>query len=182
MSMRNWESTHYYDYDVDAELQETTNHYDDDVVDEELRSSPGLRCHGNGRIFESDLVRLLDCELGPRMDRRLKTPLLFAAERIGVHSTRFKYVVYDLQLLCKTLTRDRDRQVLQCQDTMSRCNRNRYCKLDISTAPTKAKSREPAYSQDLIQNKIDKQRVRFRETGRQAGKLSSQASCPRTTL
>jgi len=36
--------------------------------------------------------------------------------------------------------------------------RNR--KLEISTAPTKAKSREPAYSQALIQNKIKIQRVR----------------------
>ena len=43
--------------------------------------------------------------------------------------------------------------------------RNR--KLDISTAPTKARSREPAYSQALIQNKIDRQRVRSRELGRQ---------------
>jgi len=30
--------------------------------------------------------------------------------------------------------------------------------LEISTAPTKAKSRKPAYSQALIQNKIDGQR------------------------
>jgi len=47
------------------------------------------------------------------------------------------------------------------------CNRNR--KLEISTAPTKAKSREPAYSQALIQNKIGRQRVRSRDSGRQAG-------------
>jgi len=45
--------------------------------------------------------------------------------------------------------------------------RNRNRKLDISTAPTKARSWEPAYSQALIQNKIDKQRVRSRESGRQ---------------
>ena len=44
-------------------------------------------------------------------------------------------------------------------------NRNR--KLNISTAPTKTRSREPAYSQALIQNKIDRQRVRYRESGRQ---------------
>ena len=42
-------------------------------------------------------------------------------------------------------------------------DRNR--KLDISIAPTKARSREPAYSQALIQNKID--RVKSRESGRQ---------------
>jgi len=30
------------------------------------------------------------------------------------------------------------------------------CKLEISTAPKKAKSREPAYSQALIQNKIER--------------------------
>jgi len=42
--------------------------------------------------------------------------------------------------------------------------RNR--KLNISTALTKAKSREPAYSQALVQNKIDRQRVRSRESGR----------------
>jgi len=42
--------------------------------------------------------------------------------------------------------------------------RNR--KLEISTAPTKAKPREPAYSQALIQNKIDRHRVRSRESGR----------------
>ena len=46
-------------------------------------------------------------------------------------------------------------------------NRNRNPKLDISTAPTKAKSWEPAYSQALIQNKIDRQRIRTRESGRQ---------------
>ena len=39
-------------------------------------------------------------------------------------------------------------------------------KLEISTAPTEAKLREPAYSQVLIQNKIDRQRVGFRESGR----------------
>jgi len=32
--------------------------------------------------------------------------------------------------------------------------------------PTKAKSREPAYSQALVQKKIDRQRVRSRESGR----------------
>jgi len=46
-------------------------------------------------------------------------------------------------------------------------NRNR--KLKISTAPTNSKSWEPAYSQALIQNKIDRQRVRSRESGRQSG-------------
>ena len=43
------------------------------------------------------------------------------------------------------------------------CNR----KLDISTAPTKARSREPAYSQALILNKIDRQRVKSRESASQ---------------
>src|SRR6218665_3578623 len=43
------------------------------------------------------------------------------------------------------------------------CNR----KFEISTAPTKAKSREPAYSQSLVQNEIDWQRVRARESGKQ---------------
>ena len=41
-----------------------------------------------------------------------------------------------------------------------------YCKPTISTAPTKAKSREPAYSQALFQNKINRQRVRSRESDR----------------
>src|SRR6218665_2639121 len=44
------------------------------------------------------------------------------------------------------------------------CNRR---KLLISRAPTKAKSQEPAYSQGLNQNKIDRQRSRSRESGRQ---------------
>src|SRR6218665_3896368 len=48
----------------------------------------------------------------------------------------------------------------------SRSYRNR--KLEISRAPTKAKSRKPAYSPALVQNKIDRQRVRFRESVRQA--------------
>ena len=41
------------------------------------------------------------------------------------------------------------------------CNRNRIRirKLEISTAPTKANSREPAYSQALVQNKTDRQRT-----------------------
>jgi len=42
--------------------------------------------------------------------------------------------------------------------------RNR--KLKVSTAPTQAKSREPAYSHALVQNIIDRQRVRSRESGR----------------
>jgi len=36
--------------------------------------------------------------------------------------------------------------------------RNR--KLEISTAPTKSKSREPVYSQGVYQNKIGSQRVK----------------------
>ena len=40
-------------------------------------------------------------------------------------------------------------------------------KLNISRAPTKAKSREPAYSQTLSLNKIDRQRSKSRESGRQ---------------
>ena len=44
-------------------------------------------------------------------------------------------------------------------------HRNR--KLEISTAPTKAKSQEPAYLQALIQNKIVRQRVRSRDSSRQ---------------
>src|SRR6218665_1120081 len=39
-------------------------------------------------------------------------------------------------------------------------NRN----LEISPVPTKAKSREPSYSQELFQNKIDRQRVKSRES------------------
>src|SRR6218665_3896206 len=46
-------------------------------------------------------------------------------------------------------------------------NRNRNRKLLISRAPTKAKSQEPAYSQALNQNKIDRQRSRSGESGRQ---------------
>jgi len=48
--------------------------------------------------------------------------------------------------------------------------RNR--KLEISSVPAKAKSWEPAYSQVLIQSKIDRQRVRSRVSGRQAGRQS----------
>src|SRR6218665_311938 len=44
-------------------------------------------------------------------------------------------------------------------------NRNR--KLHISRAPTKVKSQEPGYSQTLNQNKINRQRSRCRESGRQ---------------
>src|SRR6218665_1543854 len=36
------------------------------------------------------------------------------------------------------------------------------CKLEISTAPTKSRSRKPAVSQVLNQNKIDSQRSRSR--------------------
>jgi len=45
--------------------------------------------------------------------------------------------------------------------------RNRNRKLEISAAPTKAKSRGPAYSQALIKNKIDRQRVKSRESAMQ---------------
>ena len=50
-------------------------------------------------------------------------------------------------------------------DSQPCCNRNR--KLQISKTPTKAKSQEPAYSQALNQNKIDRQQSRSRESGRQ---------------
>jgi len=46
------------------------------------------------------------------------------------------------------------------------------------TAPTKARSREQAYSQALIQNKIDRQRVRSRESGRQTDLLGGPPSVP----
>src|SRR6218665_1621563 len=45
--------------------------------------------------------------------------------------------------------------------------RNRNRKLEISIGPTKAKLREPAYSQALIQNKVDRRQARSRELGRQ---------------
>src|SRR6218665_2584262 len=45
--------------------------------------------------------------------------------------------------------------------------RNRNRKLLISRAPTKAKLQEPAYSEALNQNKIDSQRSRSRESGKQ---------------
>jgi len=41
-------------------------------------------------------------------------------------------------------------------------------KLEISTAPTKAKLREPAYSQAPIQNKTDRQRVRSRGSDKES--------------
>src|SRR6218665_2424239 len=51
---------------------------------------------------------------------------------------------------------------LSREDLKRRCNRNR--KLQISRAPTKAKSQEPAYSHTLNQNKTDRQRSRSRES------------------
>src|SRR6218665_1130891 len=51
--------------------------------------------------------------------------------------------------------------------TLAKTMLHRNRKLEISTAPTKAKSWEPAYSQALIK-KIDRQQVRSRESGRQA--------------
>ena len=44
---------------------------------------------------------------------------------------------------------------------------NRKRKLEISAAPTKAKSQEPTYLQVLNQNKIDRQGVKSRKSGRQ---------------
>jgi len=49
---------------------------------------------------------------------------------------------------------------------LSQSNRNH--KLKISKAPQKPKLWEPAYSQVLVQNKIDRQQVRSREPGRQS--------------
>src|SRR6218665_3279889 len=48
------------------------------------------------------------------------------------------------------------------------CFLNRNRKLEISTAPTKAKSREPAYSHALVQNKIGRQRVKSKESDKQS--------------
>jgi len=44
-------------------------------------------------------------------------------------------------------------------------NRIRNRNLQLSTAPTKAKSREPAYSQALNQNKIDRVGVKIQRVG-----------------
>jgi len=44
-------------------------------------------------------------------------------------------------------------------------------KLEICIAPTKAKSREPAYSQALVQSKINRQQVRSRESSRQSNAI-----------
>jgi len=47
------------------------------------------------------------------------------------------------------------------QDWVSMVSANRNRKLDISTAPIKVKSLEPAYSQALIQDKLDRQGVKI---------------------
>ena len=61
-----------------------------------------------------------------------------------------------------------DRTTVDTQCTPTAINKHtRNRNLEISTAPAKAKLWEPAYSWALIQNKIDRQRVRFRESGRQ---------------
>ena len=62
------------------------------------------------------------------------------------------------------------RKTTRNQISLIQVDRNR--KLEIFRAPTKAKSREPAYSQALNQNKIDRQRSSSRESGRQAGRQS----------
>ena len=55
--------------------------------------------------------------------------------------------------------------VCMCACILYICYRN--CKLKISRVPTKAKLGEPAYSQVLNQNKIDRQRSKSRESGSQ---------------
>src|SRR6218665_2243988 len=52
-------------------------------------------------------------------------------------------------------------------------------KLLTSRAPTEAKSQEPAYSQALNQNKIDRQRSRSRESCRQTVRLLWWRRCRR---
>ena len=73
-----------------------------------------------------------------------------------------------LQIICTLHCTELQDTVFQyrCTGAVYHINRNR--KLEISTAPTKAKSREPVYSQALIQNKINRQRVRSRESDRQS--------------
>ena len=53
---------------------------------------------------------------------------------------------------------------------MTRCNCNRNRKLEISRAPTKAKSRESDYPEALNHNKIDRQRSKARKSGRQTAR------------
>ena len=65
---------------------------------------------------------------------------------------------------------ERNKSGLDQEETQLIVNRNR--KLEISTTPTKARSREPAYSPAFIPNRIDRQRVRSRESGMQAGRQS----------
>ena len=48
----------------------------------------------------------------------------------------------------------------QGQESINFSSRNRNRKLEISTSPTKAESREPAYLQALVQNKIVRERVK----------------------
>src|SRR6218665_2960106 len=56
--------------------------------------------------------------------------------------------------------------LIKTASNMHTRNRN----LQISRAPTKARSQEPAYSQALNQNKIDRHRSRSREPGRETAK------------
>src|SRR6218665_125897 len=66
----------------------------------------------------------------------------------------------------RTKTRKTARHYHNAKDKLSVVfQRNR--KLEIPRAPTKAKSQEAAYSQALNQNKIDRQRSRFKESGRE---------------
>jgi len=58
----------------------------------------------------------------------------------------------------------------QSHHTGSAADHNR--KLLVSRAPTKAKLQEPAYSQVLNQNKINRQRSRSRESGSETVRLS----------
>ena len=68
----------------------------------------------------------------------------------------------------RTKTRKTARHYHNAKDKLSVVfQRNR--KLEIPRAPTKAKSQEPAYSQAPNQNKIDRQRSKSRESGRQPG-------------
>jgi len=60
----------------------------------------------------------------------------------------------------------KDEILVQTNANFFNCNCNHNRKLDISTAPSKAKSREPAYSQAFVKNKIDMQQDRSRESGR----------------
>jgi len=89
------------------------DHDEEDVPDEEPRTSRRATRGGECRVFVLGVLVGLVRESLPRLDVTVKFPLLFVDERLHVDTGQLAAVFLQFYLELRPLRRDRQRQVLR---------------------------------------------------------------------